>query len=555
MKNLFKSIICVTGIFSLAFSGLGLAAFVIPAAAAAASSSGGTHVIINEIKLGGSTNSAIPTEYITLFNPTGNAVTLDGWKIEYAKAGAAISCQNSGWGVTASQVTTLSGTLAPNQLSAPIARSLTDNKDGSIHLVDQNGIVQDLVGWGAAAPCSETAPGQIPANDKSLERYLDCAQSFPIDTDNNAADFAVNGSPNPAGLSGQYATSCQTTNPSAGNDNPSSPATPVTGTTPTCEGILITELLPNPAGTDTGHEYIELYNPTTKAISLNGCSLQTSANSKKFNFSNDSLQPNQYKAYYDSTTGLTLPNSSGGTAWLLSPTDELQAINYPANLADNVAWASVGGTWQKTYRLTPNAANVLESAEPCPTNEYRDSSTNRCRIIVSASTLVPCKPNQTRNPSTNRCKSILALNSTLTPCKPGQYRNPETNRCKSTTSSTSTLTPCKPGKVRNPATNRCKSATSSNSTLKPCAAGQVRNPATNRCRKDTNASLASIKDVSSSPSSNSSRVQWIIGISIILGALGYAIYEWRQDISRVIDSAKAKFPFVNQSRRQGPKKL
>src|SRR5262249_50056444 len=157
-------------------------------------------------------------------------------------------------------------------------------------------------------------------NDKSIERFLDCAQSFPVDTDNNSADFALNSSSNPSNLSGQYVTSCQpVSTPAAGNNDPTGTPNPVTGTTPTCEGVLITEILPNPAGTDAGHEYIELYNPTSSSISLDGCSLQTSSSSKKFSFSGTTLQPNEYKAFYDSATGLTLPNSAGGTAYLLSP--------------------------------------------------------------------------------------------------------------------------------------------------------------------------------------------------------------------------------------------
>ncbi len=544
MKKLFASLVYVTGVIALAFGSSGVAAMLSPETVSAdTATSAASHVIINEIKLGGSTNAAIPTEYITLFNPTNASVTLDGWKIEYAKASATVDCQNPNWAVTASQITSLSGALSSNQISTPIARSLTDNKDGSVHLVDNNGIVQDLVGWGAAAPCKEATEAAIPANDKSIERDLDCVKSFPIDTDNNSLDFDVNASPNPANLNGVYSETCQQVVPAPnGTSNP-----PNSVPAATCDGIVINELLPNPSGSDTGNEFIELYNPTKSAISLDGCSLQTSANSKTFSLNGITLQSGEYKALNDGQTGLTLANASGGTAWLLSPTDELQAINYPADLADNVAWALSAGSWQKTYTPTPGATNAIQSNEPCPANEYRDAVSNRCRVMVSASTLVPCKSYQVRNPSTNRCKSILATNSTLTPCKPGQYRNPETNRCKSLTSTSgSTLKPCAAGKERNPATNRCRSILAAGSILKACAVGQVRNPDTNRCRKDTSANLASVKDVSSTPTSNSDHVQWVIGVAIILGAIGYACYEWRDDIIRFVDKAKSKIPFVKQ---------
>jgi Lamin Tail Domain len=314
---------------------------------------------------------------------------------------------------------------------------------------------------------------------------------------------------------------------------------PDSGGGPTCEGIVINEFLPNPSGSDAGHEFIELYNPTKAAIALDGCSLQTSAGSKTYDLSGAVLQPGQYQAFYDSQTGLTLPNSAGGTVWLLSPTDELQSIDYPANMADDVAWARFNDAWQATYAPTPNAANISMPQAPCPAGQYRDSATNRCRDIATSSstTLKPCAPDQYRNPATNRCKAKISA-ATLAACAANQYRNPATNRCKLISSTSGSLKPCKPGHERNPATNRCKSTASSNS-LKPCKPGWIRNPATNRCRKGAvkGASIAGIKDVSSPTATGST--QWWLAAGAVLAALGYALYEWRQEITARLTGAKS----------------
>jgi hypothetical protein len=538
------------------------AASIVHADAVPATPSATGHVIINEVKLGG-TNTT-PEEYVTLFNAGTTAVTLDQWKLEYAKTGAAVTCPGAGWSVPSSQITTLSGTLEPDQLSAPITRSLTDSKGGALHLVDAGGTVQDLVGWGSTAspsPCSEQAAAQIPTTGKSILRYLSCADSFPVDSDNNASDFTAPSAPNPTGLSGQYAASCQSDSNPAPVSPGSSGSTDISGDTspsgPTCEGVLVNEILPNPAGTDTGHEFIELHNPTVAAISLDGCALQTSNSTKLYNFSGISLAAGEYHAFYDDQTGLTLPNAAGGTAFLLTPTEEIQSITYPANLGDDVAWAKFSDTWESTYTPTPNAANALQSEASCPTGQERDPTTDRCKIPVTPDTLVPCKPGQERNPDTNRCRSILAAGATLTPCKPGQERNPATNRCKAISSTgTSSLTPCKAGQVRNPVTNRCKSAASSSSTLKackagqvrnpatnrckaagsgstlkPCTAGQVRNPLTNRCRKSTTAGIANVADVKSQSTAGAANWRWLMGIVIVTGALAYAAYEWRQEFA------------------------
>lgn len=313
----------------------------------------------------------------------------------------------------------------------------------------------------------------------------------------------------------------------------------------TCEGVIINEILSNPAGSDVGREFIELYNPTEEAIDLAGCSLQTSSNNKKYTFVDITLQPGEYAAFDDTATGLTLANAAGGKVWLLSPSEELQAIAYPGGLDDDQAWSRFGEQWQRTYSPTPGQLNSLLAVLPCPAGQERSEETGLCRTITNLSgELLPCRADQERNPATNRCRLIQSVLSALTPCKPGQERNPETNRCRSVLGASLGLVPCKPGQTRNPETNRCRGASSSSSELKPCAAGQERNPATNRCRKVASAKsgvagLSDVKDVSGSDVSNSSR--WILAGLGVAGALGYAGYEWRREVLGFLSNIKSKF--------------
>jgi hypothetical protein len=480
-------------------------------------------VIISEIKLGGDSFSQgadqpkDPQEFVTLFNQSNTAVDLAGWTLEYAKITFDKTfCADSSWishnVSSSSSQTVLSGILQPGQVSTPIARSLTDNTAASMHLVNasnkNNPVVEDLVGWGTGAPCSENTIVTTPSNGKSIKRYLDC-NNLPIDTDNNGSDFAANQPPSPATLGNPYLISCQD---NATNGQPQNQQT--------CEGIIISELLPNPAGTDTNNEYIELYNPTASAISLQGCSLQTNGNSKVFNFGNVTLQPGEYHAFYDSGTGLNLPNAAGGTVWLLSPNTELQAIAYPSNLGDDIAWALITGAWKQTYQPTPNAANILVASKPCLEGETRNPDTGYCHgsAVLSTSTLSICKPGEERNPATNRCRAVnLSSGSTLATCKSGQERNPATNRCRAI-------------------------ATTASASLKPCAAGQERNPATNRCRKSAAAGatskIASVKDSVSGSISNSPH-WWVAGFAAV-GATSYGVYEWRQEVLLYLSRLKSR---------------
>jgi hypothetical protein len=496
-------------------------------------------VIISEIKLGGDSYShgtdqpKDPQEFITLYNQSSNEVDLTGWTLEYAKTTFdKIYCSDSSWIVhsvngSASQ-TTLSGTIKPGQASTPIVRSLTDNTSGSLHLVDlsdkNNPLLQDLVGWGTGAPCFETALATTPSNGKSTKRYLEC-NNLPIDTGDNLKDFAANQPPSPGMFNNPYLNTCQ--------DNSETATPEATQSTATCEGVNISEILPNPSGTDANSEYIELYNPNSAPIALQGCSLQTTGGSKVFNFGNISLQPGEYHAFYSSETGLTLPNAAGGTIWLLSQSTELQAVTYQINLDDDVSWAYSASSWQSTYQPTPNAANIILATKPCPEGEERNPNTGYCHsiAILTTSTLSVCKEGQERNPETNRCRAIATTSASKS----------------SSAKSSSGLTPCKPGQERNPATNRCKSVvTTASAVLKPCPAGQERNPSTNRCRKITTgatAKLANVKDSTAASIANNPH-WWLAGFAAV-GATSYGVYEWRQEVWQTLNKIKTKLPGIS----------
>jgi hypothetical protein len=497
-------------------------------------------VLITEIKLGGDSYSQgtdqpkDPQEFITLYNQTSSEIDLSGWVIEYAKSTFDKTyCDSGNWishSVSSSvNQTVLNGTLKPGQASTPIARALTDNASGSLHLVNlsdkNNPTVQDLVGWGTSAPCFESASTTIPSNGKSIKRYLDC-NNLPINTTNNTLDFAVNQPPSPGTLNNPYLNACHTED---------TPAATESTTAATCEGIIISEILPNPAGADTNNEFIELYNPTSGAISLQGCSLQTTGSSKPYNLTNASLQPGEYHAFYNNETNLTLPNAAGGTVWLLSPSTELQAVTYQANLDDDVAWAYANNNWQSTYQTTPNAGNIIINVKPCPEGEERNLDTGYCNstAALTTSSLSACKENQERNPETNRCRAITtAASSTKSPAAK---------------SSTSTLTPCKEGQERNPATNRCKSiVTTASAELKSCPAGQERNPSTNRCRKATSGTTAKLSDVADiATGSMANNPHWWLAGFAAFSATGYGVYEWRQEAWQKLSKLKNILPGIS----------
>jgi len=486
-------------------------------------------VIINEVKSGG-TNTT-PNEYITVYNQSSQPVSLEGWTVEYAKVGFhIIYCDSSDWKTIASSSVnsaSIKGSLSPGTVSTPFSLAINNDAAGAVHLVSPDHQVVDTVGWGndtSAAPCKEQAQAPMLNSSKSLIRYLGCADAAPLDTNDNSADFMI-ATPTTAGVAASQASpTCAPPIAEPENNNPTASG---------CPGISISELLPNPAGTDTGHEFIELHNTSSQAVELSNCQLQTSANSKTYALTGITIEADHYAAISDTQSGLSLPNTSGGSVWLLDATAELQSVTYPASMEDDTVWSYVDGQWSINYTPTPDAANILQASKPCPDGQVRNTETNRCISADNAAdaSTVPaaCAAGQERNPETNRCRAVATTSSSLAACKEGQERNPETNRCRNITTATAD---------------------------KACPAGQERNPDTNRCRKiaaagsgQSGSGIDGVKDIASA-SIKQHKPYWLIAGGILLLAIAYAIYEWRLEIRTFCTNRlKLRMPSHTQTAR------
>lgn len=232
--------------------------------------------------------------------------------------------------------------------------------------------------------------------------------------------------------------------PSGPTENPDEP--PMVDA-PADPPISVTELLPNPSGSDAGEEFIELYNHSDEVVSLEKYSLQFGAtNPKIYTFPfGSTVASHSYIAFSDTQTGMTLTNTAGVIQLLYNGEPIGESVQY-SNAKDDQSWALIDDVWQYTKEPTPGLPNQLpimveptsqeevSSPKPCASNQYRNEETGRCRLLTSTVTApAPCKEGQERNPETNRCRSVTATTSTLVACKEGQERNVETNRCRAIT--------------------------------------------------------------------------------------------------------------------------
>lgn len=472
-------------------------------------------LMISELQTGGVTLTGTEEgkqEFIELYNPADTHLDVTDWRVEY------LAGSHTGAPTPTRLIAVLEGEVPANGYvllgyeglvsgadlyfgaGSTAASGLLAKGGGHVRIVDSTGSTVDLVGWGTGVAIGSwwRAP-EIPANS-SIQRFLPGEDGYTDGTSYRPP------SPDKTPLGGGL-------------------HLPVPTPEAACKGLAITELLPNPEGADSGKEFIELHNPTDQPLAMKGCSLRLGDTGKTFPLPDEIMPAKTYRSFSDSQTGIVLPNAIAQTVWLLW-SDEEHGTFYADGLSEGEAWAYAGTAWLPTLTPTPGAANSIFSKTDMPEEVQPDPA------------IISCPSGKERNPATNRCRNIEAP-KTPEPCSPGYARSAETGRCRKL-AVPAPLSPCKAGQQRSPDTNRCRSVLAASDEPKPCAAGQERNQETNRCRKISaaNGTMASVEDVRTGASGIDAR--WWIAAALVVGATGYAVYEWRQDIGHATRRLKQR---------------
>lgn len=289
--------------------------------------------------------------------------------------------------------------------------------------------------------------------------------------------------------------------------------------------LRITEVLPNVTGVDTGKEFIEFYNPHDSAVELAGYVLLAGKDLEKtVPLPAFTLLPKSYRSFSDIELGLTLLNTTNRLA-LIAPAGNIVSETAYADAPEDESWASLDEGWHYTDQVTPGAANTPSYIEE------EETEAQAATAVLSA-----CAAGKYRHPVTNRCRNIERDAAMLVACGADEYRNPETNRCRKTAVLGTALTPCRAGYERNAETNRCRKVTLAATSLKPCQQGYERNPLTNRCRKSSSAASGGVitATASGADTNEGAITAFHLGNALFatagIGAVGYGVYEWRQEI-------------------------
>jgi len=271
---------------------------------------------------------------------------------------------------------------------------------------------------------------------------------------------------------------------------------------------VITELLPNAVGSDTNNEWIEIYNPNQLVdISLSGYQLAVGANlEKKITLNDLIIKAGQYVVITNTDYTYSLLNTSSKVALYNDSGVMVSEVLAYTSPGEGKAWALIDDVWQYTDNPSPGSANIASSASSDPAGTASEA----------VATLKPCADNQYRSPETNRCR-LISSSSSAAPavCKQGQERNPETNRCRAI--ATSTAAECKAGQERNPETNRCRNI-----------------------KKLVETDYA-VKGATTQQQGGMGWYMWAAIAGIVLLILGYAVWEWRDELKSLVGTIKAKF--------------
>ncbi|PSO43625.1 hypothetical protein BRC20_00905 [Candidatus Saccharibacteria bacterium QS_8_54_8] len=154
-------------------------------------------------------------------------------------------------------------------------------------------------------------------------------------------------------------------------DESNSPAASQEQLRQTYPQLHIREVLPDPADplTDAKDEFVELYNPTSAAVTLEGYILETGTDFNSSHELEGTIAPGEREAVFSDNATMSLVNSGGSARLVGENEDVIDTVPaYPA-AETGASRALFDGKWQWTTRPTPAAINKL--AQPAEADEGR----------------------------------------------------------------------------------------------------------------------------------------------------------------------------------------
>ncbi len=294
-------------------------------------------------------------EFIELYNTTNAPISLEGWILQDGSLAKTI----------------FTGSIASHDffvIEKP--KGSLNNTGDVVVLSDPSGKEIDRMVYGLWNGEDDTAP--IPPKGSSLVRV-----NY-VDTGENQRNFLVTetitkGKENiltaPVEGGSRSAPTVTSTSLKNGMSAPS-------GT------VFITEIFPNPLGSDTEKEFIEIFNANSSTIDLNGWKIGDSA--KKYSIENVEMKPQSFHVFYRAETGVSLNNSGSETVSLWDPNSVLfDSVTYSGTVVDDSSYVKFGNEWEWVSLSTPGLENKRSISPEVETSTVASS------VILYSTDLLP----------------------------------------------------------------------------------------------------------------------------------------------------------------------
>ena len=280
-------------------------------------------------------------EFIEVYNTGDDAVDLSGWQLRDA----------------AGTTYTISATVSAHRYFSwyrSDSKISLNNSGDSVTLLQPDGTVVDTVSYTESA-ADDTSYALNAANNWAWTTLPTpyTANQFPNDSSENTDTHSENG----ATRGFEYSTD-----------------------------VMLSELLPDPEGSDATDEWVEIYNGGD-AINLYGWLLTDG--SSDYDFPDETVSAGSYLQLTIGETGVSL-NNSGETIQLIDPDGAVVSEVTYSDVATGESYAQLNGNWQWTTTPTPAASNVITQAssddDEASTNTTETTSgTNATNTIATTS--------------------------------------------------------------------------------------------------------------------------------------------------------------------------
>jgi len=315
------------------------------------------------------------TEWIEILNLMEETVDLSGWNLMDAT----------------DKRSPLSGEIGPGEfLTFDELRFKLNNGGDAIVLLDRYGFVIDRIAFGNFAdenPDDNASKAKKPA---SSARRFDGVSSG-----SDANDFAPTMTPT-RGFSNRIFVppvvekteeTChhetETPEEEVVEEVLEVDPTPVVPTTQ----LTLSELLPNPPGSDALDEFVEIYNSSDEEMELTGWALRDAAGSS-YVFGDETIAAKSYLGITRATTGIALNNTKSETVELLNADEVVvDTVMYETSAAENWVYALGNDLWQWSETATPGNANIIDvpNQKPVASLSHVDEVDQNSAVTLDAS--------------------------------------------------------------------------------------------------------------------------------------------------------------------------